>query len=693
MERRIDFTSWDRGDRRRLLEREWLVANGLGGYCSSTVLGTLTRRYHGLLVAALPAPLGRQMTLAFVEERIITKPEVPPVDLSTLEKPSCPLDLTCADYLKAFTLEDGLPNWHYQVGECGIHKSLFMPHEQNSVHVSWLLADGPRVNVVLRIAPFVHFRSHGSEVHDGRPGPYEIEGYPEVEGGFVCQPCGEARDGNGSPVLRLFIRGAQATFRSSPRAEEVEYSVEKARGYPAVGTLWNPGFFEVTLPASEPLTLIASTEDWTTLHALSPRESLAAERGRRKALVESAARRIDHPLVSELILAADQFLMIPAARPADLALAHSSGQDRRSVVAGYHWFTDWGRDTMIGLEGLCLIPKRFEIAQAVLATFAGHVKNGLIPNLFPEGDIEGVYNTADATLWFVHALDRYVAYSGDREFALSLLPVLREIVDRHMRGTSFGIGIDPGDGLLAEGSEGYALTWMDAKLDDWVVTPRRGKPVEINALWYNALEVCAGFLSDVGDVEAAAAVAAAAERTRRSFNERFWYEEGGYLFDVVDGPAADDSSCRPNQLLAISLPNPVLDGIRWRPVVETVRERLLTPFGLRTLAPGCPDYQETYQGDLRARDAAYHQGTVWPWLIGPFVDAWLKVHPEDRDGARGFLTAFDDHLSEAGIGSVSEILDASPPFVPRGCIAQAWSVAEVLRSWVKTSADQAGTSV
>jgi predicted glycogen debranching enzyme len=340
---------------------------------------------------------------------------------------------------------------------------------------------------------------------------------------------------------------------------------------------------------------------------------------------------------------------------------------------------------MIALEGLTLTTGRPLEAGRILRTFARHVRDGLIPNLFPEGDRQGLYHTADATLWFFHALGRYLGATGDRQTLAALLPVLLEVIERHLAGTRFGIGVDPADGLLRQGAPGCQLTWMDAKVDDWVVTPRRGKAVEINALWYNALKLAEGWLREAGDAERADGLAAHAERARESFNHRFWYAQGGYLYDVVDGEAGDDPACRPNQVFAISLDHPVLDRERWEPVVETVRHRLLTPVGLRSLAPGEPDFQPCYDGDLRSRDAAYHQGTVWAWLIGPFVDAWLKLHPDDRGGARRFLEGFMPHLGEACMGSISEVFDAEEPFAPRGCVAQAWSVAEVLRTWVKTA--------
>jgi predicted glycogen debranching enzyme len=337
---------------------------------------------------------------------------------------------------------------------------------------------------------------------------------------------------------------------------------------------------------------------------------------------------------------------------------------------------------MIALEGLTLATGRRREAGYILRTFASHVRDGLIPNMFPDHSTEGLYHTADATMWFFHAIDRYVRASGDRNTLEQLLPVLRGIVQHHMRGTHFGIGVDPADGLLRQGAPGYQLTWMDAKVDDWVVTPRRGKAVEINALWYNALRLLEGWERDAGNADEAEQLRAAAELARGSFNERFWYDEGGYLYDVVDGEAGDDAALRPNQVFAISLTHPVLDQARWGAVLEVVERELLTPVGLRSLARGSPGYAARYWGDLRARDAAYHQGTVWGWLIGPYIDAFRRVRPDRAAQTRTLLEGLIQHLDDFGVGSIAEIFDAEEPYTGRGCIAQAWSVAEVLRCWM-----------
>jgi len=338
---------------------------------------------------------------------------------------------------------------------------------------------------------------------------------------------------------------------------------------------------------------------------------------------------------------------------------------------------------MISLEGQTLTTGRQAEAGYILRTFAHYVRNGLIPNMFPEGRDEGLYHTADATLWFFHAVARYLDESRDPIFLPQILPILEQIVDSHLRGTEFGIGVDARDGLLRQGAAGYQLTWMDAKVDDWVVTPRRGKAVEINALWYNALCHMQGWLKHEGKEEQAREMERHAAQCRDSFQKRFWFAKGGYLYDVVDGENGDDASLRPNQVLAISLDFPVLAEDKWAQVMEKIEQELLTPVGLRTLAAGEKDFKAKYYGNLRDRDAAYHQGTVWPWLIGPYIDAWLKLHPHEIQRAEGLLEGFDQRLTSNAVGSIGEIFDAEAPFTPRGCVAQAWSVAEVLRSYVK----------
>jgi predicted glycogen debranching enzyme len=656
-----------------LVTREWLVTNGLGGYASGTVPGVITRRYHGLLIAALPAPLGRIVMLSHVAEQV-TLADGRCVEIGGRERSGDAADAHGTGYLTEFRLESGLPIWRYEVEGLIIEKRLFLPHMQNTVHLTYALLSGA-AQVALSLRPSVNFRAQELPVSEPLAARYEFHA---VEGHFELSLGGSA-----VPPLRLKLTAKDTAFSLKPtRLDNVLYPVEESRGYHPRGDLWSPGSFELTLHAGEPSTLTASTEPPETINVLRPGELLDAERGRRRRLLAMAGANAGDPVAAELVLAADQFIITPAGRTQESARAHAFGDEVRTVIAGYHWFTDWGRDTMISLEGLTLTTGRHVEAGYILRTFAHYVRDGLIPNMFPEGEREGLYHTADATLWFFHAVDRYVAASGDRLTLALLYPTLRRIVECHVRGTRFGIHVDERDGLLIQGAADVQLTWMDAKVDGWVVTPRRGKAVEINALWFNALRLMQRWAPEHGDE--ASAYAARADQAERSFNERFWCADGGYLFDVVDAEGGgNDAKCRPNQLFAIALPHPVLSPERWRPVMQVVRERLLTPVGLRSLAPGDRDYKAQYFGDLRTRDAAYHQGTVWGWLVGPFIDAWLKVYPGDAAGARQALEGFVPHLDQACIGSISEVFDAESPFTPRGCIAQAWSVAEVLRARVK----------
>ncbi len=668
---------WDPAESSReiLLNREWIVTNGLGGYASGSVSGAITRKYHGILIAALPAPLGRMVMWSHVSEFLrFSDDDI--VSLGAEERAGGQLDLQGADYLREFRLEDGLPVWTYQVRDLVIEKRILLPHLQNTVHVSYQASgSGPLPQLDLR--PAFHFRHHEAPVDEKFEAPYKLS---TVGGRYEIASIRRV------PPLRMRLCGQDSGFTiAASFIDQVVYRTEQERGYAYEGNLWSPGFFRVNLSEHNTATLVGSTEEWSIIDVLGPADVLNAERERRARLLAEAAPAARKGVAAELVFAADQFVITPAGRTEDAARAHAAGDEVRTVIAGYHWFTDWGRDTMISLEGLTLTTGRTIEAGYILRTFAHYVRDGLIPNMFPDGRKEGLYHTADATLWFFHALGRYLEQTQD-EITLNLvLPTLIEIVEAHLRGTKFNIHVDPADGLLVQGAEGYQLTWMDAKMGDWVVTPRRGKAVEINALWHNALELLAGWLRQVGEEESAKRYAEHAEQTRESFNDRFWFEEGEYLYDVIDTADGNDSACRPNQILAISLDHPVLTRERWPAVLEVVERELLTPFGLRSLSPKHPDYKPTYHGDLRTRDAAYHQGTVWGWLIGPFIDAWQKVHPNESSTARGFLSRFPDHLGEAGLGTISEVFDAQEPHTARGCIAQAWSVAEVLRCWVKTA--------
>ena len=675
--RRTVQHGWSRGEPLEgLLTREWLVTNALGGYAAGTVGGACTRRFHGQLIAALRAPLGRTMMFNHIEEVL----EGPGIcyrlsgdehgDAKEVAYPE-------PGFLEEFVLEEGMPVWRFSKNGLRIEKRVLMPHLQNTTYIVYRLLEGPP-RMTLRLRPSLHFRPH-----EGLLTNRVSENWKVTANG----PAIEIDDGkNEYPPLRLKMLGENARFEHSVRTFlHVLYRLEKSRGYEHEGPLWSPGVIHVALQPNEDVGLIASVESWDVIHALSFSDAQQAEWDRRDRLLAIAGPNGRDDFSAQLVMASDQFLIHPHARVQDEARVRAAGDEPRTVIAGYHWFTDWGRDTMISLEGLTLVTGRHREAGNILRTFASYIRNGLIPNLFPEGQHGGLYHTADATMWFFHAVWRYFHGTHDTETVTGLIPKMLDIIDWHMRGTEFGIGVDPADGLLREGAEGYQLTWMDAKVGDWVVTPRRGKAVEINALFYNALRILEQLLLDRGDTANARRMDEYAGRVRLSFNDRFWYDKGQYLYDVVDAEGGgNDPALRPNQIFAIALDFPVLDEARWKPVLDVVQEKLLTPFGLRSLSPDNPEFKPKYDGDLRARDAAYHQGTVWAWLIGPFIDAWLKVHPKDLAGARKLLDAFPQHLADACIGTISEIFDAMPPWHPRGCAAQAWSVAEVLRCLAKT---------
>jgi predicted glycogen debranching enzyme len=661
------------------MNHEWLVTNGLGGYSSSTVTGVISRRYHGLLVAALAAPVGRMVVFNHISEFVrVGDGEAIPLDREGAihGKKDGP------EVLTTFRLDFGLPVWEYQVAGLVIEKRVRMLYRQNTVHVTYRLLESPgpgRPRLELR--PALEFRPQVDAVDQAVPGPYRVSS-------IACRYEVSAPTADWLPPLRLRLIADHCDF--SPADETINhviYPSEEERGDPFRGKLWCPGAFLLSFADSDSATLIGSTEPWEIIDILSPEEADEAEKLRRERLIDRVKDEdLKTGFPAALVLAADQFISTPRGRLGESARAQAQGDEVRTVMAGYHWFMDWGRDTMISLEGLALLTGRLRDAKDILLTFSHYIRNGLIPNMIPDGKTEkgGLYNTADATLWYFHALSRYLHYTNDRMALRILLPKLVKIIEHHVRGTDFHIHVDPADGLLWQGEEGVQLTWMDAKAGDWVVTPRIGKAVEINALWYNALSLIADWLRESGDNAAADTHAAMAKQTADSFNAKFWNPDRGCLFDVIEGPKGNEPCIRPNQVFAISLTHPVLAQERWEPVLDVVKEKLLTPVGLRTLSPDDPAYQPTYHGDRLTRDGAYHQGTVWPWLIGPFIDAWLKLHPAGKADARNFLARFPHELNWAGTGTLSEVFDADEPHRPRGCIAQAWSVAEVLRAWANT---------
>ncbi len=669
----LPLIEWSRpkhGAAAEALSEEWLVTNGLGGYASGTIAMCNTRKYHGLFVPSLPVH-GRTVLLSRLDDSLVLNDHVH--HLAGAERPGGELSLPALEFIDKFTLRGLVPEWELSVGPVRLKKTIVFVHDESTVYVVYTHHGGPSVK--LRLRPYPTFRPHDVSPTDD-PSRYGVR--LEDQGLLVS-----LRDDVPPMRLKLVSDCVEPFVALSERTRKLHYRVEAARGYPATEVLQSPGYFECTLEPTKSLAFCASLHDWPSL-SRSPQDVLVWEQEREAKLLERCGAKARDPVAARLGLAADQFIIKPRHRAPDAAWANATGQDLRSVIAGYPWFTDWGRDTMISLEGLALCTGRTREAAAILRTFQHHVRDGLVPNYFPEGEQSGVYHTADATLWFFHAVERYLEYTQDLGLVRDLWPTLADIIAKHLQGTRFGIGVDPKDGLLRQGESGFQLTWMDAKVDDWVVTPRRGKAVEINALWFNALELMKVWAGALG--ENPAPYAEAAGRAYTAFNARFWNESAGCLFDILDGEHGDDPSIRPNQVFSISLTHPVLARERWSPVMSVVRRELLTPVGLRTLSPKHPDFKPTYDGDLRSRDAAYHQGTVWPWLLGHYVDAVLKLSKGDSGEAMGVLEGVLEHLSGATLGQISEIFDATPPYHSRGCMAQAWSVAETLRVWLKVAA-------
>ncbi len=623
---------------------EWLETNGLGGYSSGTVSGAHSRRYHGLLIAATQPPVGRVNLLSKVDETIVSANEK--YELGSNQYPGV-LHPQGFQFLKGFE-RDLFPEFIFEAGGIELKKTIAAIHGENTTVILYEVVRALS-EFELELLPLYASR----DIHSlSRANDYISKQYIFEEGIF--------RTLNYQGSSELFISVPRSQFTAKPGWYfNFQYSVEQQRGMDYEEDLYTHGSFRVELKQGDSLGVIVSTENPSGRNAL---QLFVTERKRREKLTNRFA---SNKYLKQLSLAADQFIVTRG--------------NHKSIIAGYPWFADWGRDTMISLPGLCLVTGRFSDAKEILREFSEYVSEGMLPNRFPDGGEVPEYNTIDATLWFFNAIYGYYKYTADKDFVRSLIPLLKDIIEWHYRGTRYNIKVDPQDELLYGGAEGVQLTWMDAKVGDWVVTPRKGKAVEINALWYNALSILSMLLTEIEGKKASEGYVAKAKKILTSFNALFWNENESALYDFVDGDHKNEA-IRPNQIFAISLPFRLLDKEKEKKVFDTVTRHLLTSKGLRSLSPYNKDYKSFYRGDLRSRDGAYHQGTVWSFLIGPYIDALFRVK-EKKGNKEAFqiLVNFLDHLDEAGIGTVSEVFDGEFPHTSGGCIAQAWGVAEVFR--------------
>jgi predicted glycogen debranching enzyme len=627
--------------------REWLETNGIGGFACSTLAGMNTRRYHALLVAALSPPGGRTVLLSKLEETIVVDGES--FDLSTNQYPGTvhPHGYT---HLEEFNLSP-FPTSRFSVAGIDIVKSVFMVHGQNTTVIQYRLEGGTGRDVKLALRPLIAFRDYHSLTHENSV----LDSRVAINSGSLAsvQPYPD------QPAL-YFAHNASGLDSRGYWYRNFEYALERERGLEYAEDLFNPFTLQFDASGENPATVIVSTSPLEVDSAGTLREQEIARRAR-VALQSSDG----DPFVRSLTSAVDQYVV--------------SRGELKTVIAGYPWFTDWGRDTMIALPGIALATGRYDIARSILLEFSRHVDRGMLPNTFPDVGERPQYNTIDATLWYFEAIRSYLEYTGDySSVETQLYSVLNDIVNWHLRGTRYGIRMDD-DGLITSTDPSVQLTWMDARIGNWVVTPRTGKAVEIQALWYNALKTMEGIAKQFGRSDDSRRFSTLAGETKSSFNASFWNEKSGCLYDCIS-ETEYDASIRPNQILAVSLKHSMLSKDRAKAIVDVVERDLFTPYGLRTLSPADPRYRGRFEGDVFARDTAYHQGTVWPWLLGPFIDAYLKVHGSRKKAAvRNWLQALSTHLSEAGLGHISEIFDGDPPHHPRGCFAQAWSDAELLR--------------
>ena len=647
------------------------MTNGIGGFASGTISGLLTRRYHGLLIAALKPPLGRTLLVTKLEDA--ARYAGHSYLLSTNRWTDGALDPQGYRYTERFRLDGTTPVWTFACADALLEKRIWMQQGANTTYVQYSLVRASR-SLELELKALVNYRDYHATTHAG---DWRMNIEP-VDHGLRVSAFGGA-----VPIYLLMASGRSQAAHNWYR--NFDLSCERSRGLDDREDHLHGGTFQAALKPGESRTFICGTDSKPELDAIGAWEERVRHE---RALLERwtsllpALSQTAPSWVKQLVLAADQFIVNRPLKEDPAAC---------SVIAGYHWFGDWGRDTMISLPGLTISTGRAEITRNVLRTFSRFVNRGMLPNVFPDIGEAPEYNTVDATLWYFEATRQYFAATKDEKFLSEIFPTLAEIIDWHSRGTRYSIHVDSGDGLLYAGEPGVQLTWMDAKVGDWVVTPRIGKPIEVNALWLNALVSMSQFAAVLN--KSGKLYDSMAEQVRRGF-QRFWNNSAKYCFDVVDGPDGQDSSLRPNQIFAVSLPESPLTNAQQRAVVDACACHLLTSFGLRSLAPEHPDYRGVYGGGTRERDSVYHQGTVWGWLLGPFVQAHLRVFGDPAEAA-SFLEPIADHLRAHGLGTASEIFDGDAPFSSRGCVAQAWTVGELLRAWtaVACATDIAASNV
>ena len=656
-------------DRDSLLQQEWLITNKLGSYASSTLLGVNTRKYHGLLVAATNPPGGRIVTLNYLLDQVVLPDTGECFDLTMFEFEGGFREKNAAKLLEF--RNDLAATFIYQCGKVKLMKEIILAEMANTVAVRWTLLSSLDTSVELVIRPFVSFRDYHSLIcadendrlaylryHDGIEITERTGRFTPLHlsvGVVSAQSAGE----DGFSICQ-FVSEKQWWYR-------FRYRADIARGYDGIEDLFTPGFFRAELSDKAKVQLTASLDGAETLDFDT---ELKHKRHRLLPMIEAPGTDADVS-TCQLAVAADAFIVMPdRSRKSPAHITRKAD----TIVAGYHWFIDWGRDAMIALSGLLLETGQFVRALNVLRTFADAMEDGLIPNYFDERTGKTVYNSIDASLWFIIAADKYVRVSGDEQaWRDELSKPVEQIIEAYCKGTRFGIHVDS-DGLITGGDESTQLTWMDAACDGKPITPRWGKCVEVNALWYKALKISA---SRSKETSQAVRYSRLAEKVARSFPVMFWNESSGCLYDYIN-EKGKDASIRPNQIIVLAVADSLLSPPQRKSIIETVKQELLTPYGLRTLSPKDPAYKPRYEGD-----DTYHQGTVWPWLMGFFIEAYLKVHnfsPDALQQADDWLKAFDEHLSHAGVGFISEIFHGDLPHEPAGCIAQAWSVGEILRA-------------